>query len=121
MKELLNSKLKAAKEFKNITMKAASLSMKTDYEKVNLLIEERQQHIEKINVINEEISKVEELSGSLAESNEIKKLKSKICEVFKETAEVDKLIRKNVNDELKNLKNILSQPETSTKLVNIRA
>jgi lipoate-protein ligase A len=121
MKELLDSKLKAAREFKNITIKTASLSMKTDYEKVNLLIEERQEHIEKINVINEEISKAEEPCSSFTESDEIKRLKSEICEVFKETAEMDKLIRKNVNDELKNLKNILNQPETFTKLVNIRA
>lgn len=117
----MKNKLEAAWQFRNITKEIISLSLKTEYQKVNLLIEERQQYIEKINGINEEIEKAEELSKNFTEPDEIKRLKNEIREVFREIAEMDNLIRKNINSELKNLKGILSQPETRTKLVNIKA
>ena len=107
MEELLKNKLGAAKEFMSITREILSLSPKAEYEKISLLIEKRQQYIEKINVIDEEINKVQEIT----ESDEVKRLKGEIREIFRETSNMDNFIRKNLN----------SEPETPTKLVNIKA
>jgi conjugal transfer/entry exclusion protein len=120
MEELLKNKLGAAQEFKDITNEILSLSPKAEYEKISSLIERRQQYIEKVNVIDEKINKNQELDDKFTESNEAKRLKSEIRETFKETAKMDNQIRKNLNGELKNLKNILNQPETATNLVNIK-
>ena len=121
MEELLKNKLAAAEEFKDITREILSLSPKSEYEKVSLLIEKRQQYITKINIMDEKINKAKKLAEVVKESDEAKRLRNEIREIFKETADMDNLIRKKLNSELKNLKNILNQPETNIKLVNIKA
>ncbi|HBD64641.1 MAG TPA: hypothetical protein DC038_09425 [Clostridiales bacterium] len=121
MEELLKKKLEAAMEMKNFTEEIRSLSPKTDYDKINSMLDERQVRIENINAINEEIKKKEELYSKFGEFGKFDYLKKEIREVFKETAEIDNLIRKNLNDELKNVKSILNQPEEPTRLINIKA
>lgn len=121
MEKLLKNKFEAVVELKNFTKEISAHSVKTEYDKVNSMIEERQQYIKKINGINEEINKATELCSSFTESDEIKNLRKEIREVLKETVEMDNLIRKNISNELKSVKNILNQPEKSKKMVNIKA
>ncbi len=121
MEELLRKKLEAVVELRNFTIEISKLSPKTDYEKISSMIDGRQKHIEKINAFSEEISKKEGLYSKFGEADKFSSLKKEIREVFKETAETDNLIRKNLNEELKNVKNILNQPEEPTRLINIKA
>lgn len=116
MEELLKNKLEAANELRNFTKEIMDLSLKTEYDKVNFMIDQRLQFIEKINAINEKIK-----NCSFEETCEIKEIKNEIRETFKEIADMDNLIRKNLNEELKDVKKNLNQPEVTTKLINIKA
>lgn len=121
MEELLKIKLVAASELKNFTNKIMRLSLKTEYNTVNSMIEERQYHIEKINRINEEINRAAECGVSLEETGKAKDLKKEIREIFNEIYEMDNIIRKNINNELKSVKSNLNKPEEPVRLVNIKA
>ncbi len=121
MEELLRKKLEAVVELQSFTIEISKLSPKTDYEKISAMIDARKKHIEKINEISEEISKNEELYLRFGETDKFKVLKKEIMELFKEIAETENLIRKKLNDELKNVKNILNQPEEPARLINIKA
>lgn len=116
----MKNKLYASKEFMGIASEISSLSTRMEYEKISLLMEKRQQYIEEINAMDKEI-KAQEAMEEYIESNEDKKLKNEIHKTFKEIVNIDNTIRKNINIELKNLKNILNQPETSASIVNIKA
>jgi hypothetical protein len=118
MEELLRNKLEAAKELKNLTSFINELSLIIDYNQVNSLLDERQQYIDKINVINEKISEVKS-KENYVETNEIKKLNKDISRVFTEIYEIDKVIRKNINTELKSVKEKLNYSETNI-VVNIK-
>lgn len=120
MEELLKNKLEAARELRSFTKEIMSMSPKTEYGRVSSTLGERQQHIEKINNINKKINEAE-IAGGLPESTEIKSLKREIRGVFREIAEMDNLIRKKLNSELKSVKIILNQPEALTKSLNIKA
>lgn len=119
MEELLKTKLKAAKELKLLTKEIMELSLKTEYDKVNSMLGERQQFIEKINTINLKINEAK-TNVNFMESNEIKKLNKEIKNVFSEIFEIDNIIRKNINSSLKDVKEKLNHPQTS-KSVNIKA
>lgn len=119
MEELLKSKLIEAMELKKITFDINELSLKTDYNKVNLLIEERQKFIDRINVINDRIIE-EKNSNNYIESEDIKKLNKEIQKIFTEIHEADNIIRKNINTELKIVKEKLNHPEAYTKSINIK-
>lgn len=116
MEKLLKEKLEAAKELRSFTMEIKELSLKTDYTKVNSMIEERQQYIEKINILNAKINN-ENNSNAL----DTEGLKKEIREVFMEISQVDNFIRNNINNELKIVKKNLNQPEASTYTLNIKA
>ena len=118
MEELLRNKLEAAKELKKLTSFVNELSLIIDYNRVNSLLDERQQYIDKINVINEKISEVKS-KENYVETNEIKKLNKDISRVFTEIYEIDKVIRKNINIELKSVKEKLNYSETNI-VVNIK-
>ena len=84
MEELLKIKLKAAKELKLLTKEIRELSPKTEYDKVNSMLGERQQLIEKINTINLRINEAKN-NANFIESNEIKTLNKEIKNVFSKT------------------------------------
>ena len=118
MEELLRTKLEAATKFKKLTSDINELSLKTDYDKVNSLIEERQQLIDGINALNDKIIE-EKNNKNYVESVTVKRLNKEIQEIFAEIYETDNTIRKNINNELKTVKEKLNQP-TNAKSVNIK-
>ncbi|MGD9568596.1 MAG: hypothetical protein AB7V48_09750 [Sedimentibacter sp.] len=120
MEELLKEKLEVTKELRSFTKQILDVSLKTEYDKVNSMIEERQEYIDKINKINEKIIEIENKEANYTYSKDTRIIKKEIRLVFSEISDMDNLIRKNINNELKNVKSILIQPE-STKLVNIKA
>lgn len=118
MEKLLKEKLKAAQKLKIFTEEIMVLSLKTDYIKVNSMIDQRQQRIEKINNINEEIYKK---NNSIEKDIEqIDSLKKEIREVFKDIVEIDKLMHNNITNELKIVKKKLNQPEELINSLNIK-
>lgn len=118
MEELLKNKLKAAAKLKKLTAEINELSLKTDYDKVNSLIDKRQQLIDEIDAINEGVIEKGSNNSSIC-SEDIKKLNKEIQKVFKEIYETDNIIRKNINIELKLTKEKLNRPQSSTS-VNIK-
>lgn len=121
MEELLKNKLKAAKELVNFTKEIMEISLITDYDRVHSMIDERQQYIEKINIINEKMNEFSKIDENLVESSKVKNLKQEIRETFKEIAELDNSIRKNINNELISVKKSLNQPEALLGQINIKA
>ena len=119
MEELLRNKLKAATKLKKLTLDINELSLKTDYDKVNSLIEERQQFIDGINVLNDKIIE-EKNNKNYMESENTKKLNKEIQEIFAEIYATDNTIRRNINNELKTVNEKLNQPEAKAKSVNIK-
>ncbi|WP_313162749.1 hypothetical protein [Sedimentibacter sp.] len=111
MEKLLKNKLEAAKELKEFTEKIVSLSLKTEYDKVNSMIEQRKLFIEKINFINEKLN-----DFGTGETDEAKEIKKEIRTVFKEISDMDNLIRKNINTELRDVKKNLNQPDKSESI-----
>ena len=120
MLELLNEKMEMAKKLIFLTKEISAMSLKTEYNKVNSMLDERQSLIENINNIN---TKLKELiqNDTFKETNEIKKLKNKLREIFKEINELDNVIRGNINDELRNVKKILNKPDSPSRLLNLKA
>jgi soluble cytochrome b562 len=119
MEELLKEKLNAAKELKIFTEEILEMSLKTDFIKVDSMIEQRQQYIDEISHINEEINNISNVV--VKDTDEIVDFKKEIREIFIEIAEIDKLIRTNINNELKSVKKSLNQPETLINTLNIKA
>ncbi len=122
MDKLLEEKKEAAIELRNFTKEIIAVSLKTEYEKANSMIDERKKHIEKINSINTAIEEYPYKDYDYADSESAIKAKKEIRAIFAEIAEMDKTIRKKINVELKDIKKILIQPEQhSKKTLNIRA
>jgi len=121
MINLLKKKLEAVDDLKNFSMEIMSLSAKNDGEKISNMIVGRQIYIEKINSINDEIAKCS-LSNEeyINQADVIKSLKVNIRESIKEIINIDKVIRKNVNVELMDVKSKLNHPETTSKVLNIK-
>lgn len=111
MEKLLRNKLEAAKELKEFTKNIVSLSLKTEYDKVNSMIEQRKLFIEKINFINEKLN-----DFGTDEADEAKEIKKEIRTVFKEISDMDNQIRKNINTELRDVKKNLNQPDKSESI-----
>lgn len=119
MEKLYEQKLEIAMKLKSFTEEILKMSLKTDYIKVDSMIEQRQQYIDKINYVNEEINNKNNVL--VKDSDKIANLKKELREVFKEISEIDKLIRNNINNELKDVKKKLNQPETLINSLNIKA
>ena len=120
MEKLLKSKLEAAKELKLLTKNIRQLSPKTEYDKFNSMFDERQHIIEKIKAISVEINEAKD-DANFIETNEIKALNKEIKEVFAEIFDTDNIIRKNISNELKEVKQKLNHPETHLNTINIKA
>lgn len=119
MINLLNQKLEAILNLKQYTKEIISLSSKIDDEKINSLIDGRVEYFEKINEINDEISlKVKE--DNYFETEEMKIINEKIKAELNEIILLDNKLRKNINAEIKNIKDKLNQPKTNSKLINIK-
>ncbi|MDW5300034.1 MAG: hypothetical protein SA378_07845 [Sedimentibacter sp.] len=121
MGKLLKDKYEAVVSLNNFTKEIMKLPLKVEYTKINAMIGERQEYIEKIRDIDIKINEYIMNNGKFKESEEVKNLKIKIKILVAETIEMDKEIRKNVNDELKSVKASLNQPQSFSKLVNIKA
>lgn len=121
MINLLNQKLEAVINLKNYTKGIASLSPKIEEEKINTLINERVKYFEEINKLNHEISSKSK-EHNYNETEEIKIIKGKIRNIIKEITLLDNEIRKNINSEIKDVKDKLNQPNPNinSKLINIK-
>lgn len=121
MINLLNEKLEAVLKLKDYTKDIARLSPKIEDEKINSLIDGRKKYFEIINEINERIiSKSKE--ENFKETEEIKILNERIKAEIKQIMLLDNEIRKNINREMKEIKDKLNQPNTTnTQGLNIKA
>jgi len=121
MEELLKSKLKTAIELKKFTTKIRDSSLTPQYDTVNTMLDERQKMIDNINSINEKINNEKtDKTDKIVKSKELINIDKEIKEVFTEIVELDNLIRKNIINSLKDVKEKLNHPQTS-KTVNIKA
>lgn len=118
MEELLKEKLKAARQLKSFTKEISTVSLKTEYDKFDAMIDERQKYIEKIDTINNKLNEMS--NASIDDSKEAAAIKKEIREIFKDINEMDNVIRKNLQNELTSVKKSLNFPETSRSL-NIKA
>lgn len=116
MENLFKSKLEAVERLKSFTREIIELSLKTDYENVNSMVEKRKEYIQVVSEIDEKIKEI----NNLKETNEIKNIKKLIKQSVQEIIEMDKQIRKNLNDEIKIVKAKLNEPASSGQL-NIKA
>lgn len=119
MKSLLIEKLAAIEKLKSYTAEIILLSPKSDSETISQMIEDRRKYIDEINNINNEIEAFIK-ENSFQETKEIKNLKNDIKEGISSIIEMDKDIRKHINEELKSLKDKLNQPEAPSKIFNIK-
>lgn len=117
MENLFKSKLEAVEKLKNFTKEITVLSLKTDYENVNSMVEKRKEYIMAVKEIDEKIKKMNVLN----DTEEVKNIKKLIKQSVSETIEMDKQIRKNLNDEIKVVKAKLNEPASSSGLLNIKA
>ena len=121
MLNLLNKKLDTLKTLKNYTKEILSLSAKFDDEKISIMIAERQKFMDDIDLINVEIDKyIDANKDSYFETDDIKAVKREIKEIIQEIMNMDKMIRKGVNDELISVKAQLNKPEMSSKSLNVK-
>ncbi len=117
MENLFKSKLEAVKRLKSFTREITELSLRTDYENVNSMVEKRKEYINAVSEIDEKIKKM----NSLKDTDEVKNIKKLINQAVQETIEMDKQIRKNLNDEIKVVKDRLNEPTSSLGQLNIKA
>ncbi len=121
MIDLLKKKLNALQSLKNYTKDILTLSAKFDDEKISSMIAERQKFMDDIDLINVEIDKcIDANKDSYVETDEVRFVKHEIIETIRDIMNMDKVIRKGVNDELINVKNQLNHPETATKSLNVK-
>lgn len=121
MEKLLKNKLEAVENLKNYTQKIMSLSLVTDFSKVNSMIDKRQKYMKEIDLIDIEINEYKKNTKKFKETTEIKNAKLEIKIIIKEIIEADKVIRKKISNELKSVKTNLNHPQTLTNRVNIKA
>jgi ElaB/YqjD/DUF883 family membrane-anchored ribosome-binding protein len=121
MINLLNQKLEAVIRLKDYTKEIAGLSPKIEDERINSLINERLKYFDEINKLNNEISSKSK-KDSCIETEEIKNIREKIKKIIQETIIFDNEIRKNINSEIKDVKDKLNQPNPNinSKLINIK-
>ena len=121
MVNLLKQKLEAVESLKCFTMEILSLSPITDDEKISIMVAERQNRMCDIDLINEKIDRyIKDCEQMYQETVEIRAVKDDIKKSLQEIINMDKEIRKLLNDELKRVKSKLNQPEVGSKLVNIK-
>lgn len=117
MENLFKSKLEAVERLNSFTREIAELSLKTDYDNVNSMVEKRIEFINAVSEIDEKIKKV----NSTKDTDEVKNIKKLINQSVQEIIEMDKQIRKNLNDEIKVVKTKLNEPSSSLGQLNIKA
>lgn len=116
LENLLKEKLLLASFLKSLTKEIIALSSKQNYEKINLMLDERQAIIDKINLIDKDIK-----TQNQTEDNKIKELKKQLKTIFIETAKLENLLRKNIIEELKQVKKNLNQQQAPSNSLNIKA
>lgn len=117
MENLLRSKLEAVERLKNFTKEILELSLKTDYENVNSMVEKRKEYIGAVSEIDEKIKKMNQSE----DTDEVKNIKKLINQSVQETIEMDKQLRKKLSDEIRDVKTKLNKPASSTGLLNSKA
>lgn len=121
MEKLLNGKFDSVVELKNFTKQIADLSFKVDYEKIESMISDRQKLMDKVSAIDAEIADYKNEHRNCPESDEAKIISKKIKEIIAEIIEMDKTIRKNLNDEMKIVNVNLNKPEKAAGSLNFKA
>ncbi len=118
MINLLQEKLEEVEKLRNYTKQILSLSFKTDFEKINVMIKNRQKYESIIYSIDEEIKKFNSESDEKFNENSMitERLKNDIRESVNQTIIMDKEIRNKLNNELKSMKEIMNEPEKTSKL-----
>jgi ArsR family metal-binding transcriptional regulator len=116
MENLFKSKLEAVERLKSFTREITELSLRTDYENVNSMVEKRKEYIIAVSEIDEKIK-----MNNLKDTDEVKNIKKLINQSVQETIEMDKQIRKNLSDEIKIVKSRLNEPVSSSGQLNIKA
>jgi len=120
MEKLCMEKLQTIINLNEFTKKIKELSFKSDYEKINSMVEERQLYMNKIDEIDEKIEEFKNINNH-QETNEIKYIKKNIKKLIVEIIEMDKDIRKSLNDEMKIVNSSLNKTENPSKLLNFKA
>lgn len=121
MENLYKKKLEAVEDLKLFTEKIMNLSFKIEYQKAEAMIDERADYYAKVKEADDKIKESIDNTTGYKETSQIKNIKSLIRKSLEETIEMDKCIRKNLNEELKNVKLSLNQPSTSSKVLNVKA
>lgn len=118
MINLLQEKLEEVEKLRNYTKQILSLSFKTDFEKINVMIKNRQKYESIIYSIDEKIKKFNLESDEKFNENSMitDRLKNDIRESVNQTIIMDKEIRNKLNNELKSMKEIMNEPEKTSKL-----
>jgi hypothetical protein len=118
MINLLQEKLEEVEKLRNYTKQILSLSFKTDFEKINIMINNRQKYELIIYSIDEKIKKFNSESNEKFNENSMitDRLKNDIRESVNQTIIMDKEIRNKLNNELKSMKEIMNEPEKTSKL-----
>jgi hypothetical protein len=118
MINLLQEKLEEVEKLRNYTKQILSLSFKTDFEKINIMINNRQKYELIIYSIDEKIKKFNSESYEKFNENSMitDSLKNDIRESVNQTIIMDKEIRNKLNNELKSMKEIMNEPEKTSKL-----
>ena len=120
MEKLFMNKLQAINELSEFTKQIKELSFKADYEKISSMVIARQEYMNKVNFINEEIKEFTD-SNNFQETSEIKNIKKSIKKLISDIIEMDKEIRRNLNDEMKTVKVSLNKSENQSSLLNFKA
>lgn len=118
MERLLNTKLEQMMKIKQTTAKMLEMSAKLQDQEISKMMDDRQRLMDQVDDIDREISK---LSLESSNTQMYESLKNKIKVVAKEIIEMDKVLRRSIARELKEVKTKLSQPEQLQGALNVKA
>jgi len=120
MTNLLREKLESVKELSNYTKIILSLSPKTDFNRINEMIEKRQKYKEVIDLIDEKIDELKSKEIFSDDSKIINDIKIEIEKSIIQVIDMDKEIRKNINEEITSTKQNNFQVNETSKILNIK-
>lgn len=121
MLELYKQKAEAVQKLKSFTREIMSLSVLADYEKIQTMLSDREKYFQNISAVDDKINSIKCKSGNPKEAEEINSIKSKIRNSVREIINMDKIIRRNVSEELKDTEGKLNRNTDHPRLVNIKA
>ncbi|MBP1925715.1 hypothetical protein J2Z76_001576 [Sedimentibacter acidaminivorans] len=120
MINLLQEKLEAIENLRNYTKQILSLSFKIDFNKINEMIQKRQKYKESIDLIDAKINELKSREIFSEDSKIIKDIKGDIEKSIQQVIEMDKEIRKKINEELIIIKQNNFQDNETSRVLNIK-